>query len=62
MTAIVVITDATPRAEIAEAITNMAHRAAREFPVVGSPEHPTPWDKRHQSINAMLDDLERAAS
>lgn len=54
--AIVRITDDTTRAEIAEAITNMAHRASREFPVVGTPEQPTPWDLRHGAINALIDD------
>ena len=46
--------------EIAEALTNLAHRAAREFPVVGTTDTPTPWDLRHATINDLLDELDRA--
>jgi hypothetical protein len=47
------------RCELHEALTNLAHRAAREMPVVGSDEHRTPWDERHATINDLLDELER---
>jgi hypothetical protein len=57
---IIRVTDETTRAEIAEALTNLGHVARREFPVVGTPRAPTPWDRRHQAINALLDDWERA--
>ena len=47
------------RTEIAEALTHLAHRAAREFPVVGTTDTPTEWDRRHKAIDALLDELER---
>ena len=46
--------------ELHEALTNLAHRAAREFPKVGSTDVPTPWDLRHATINDLLDELDRA--
>ena len=56
------ITDESTRADIAEAITNMCARARREMPVVGTELLPTPWDKRHRAIDALLDDYERASA
>ncbi len=55
---ITVITDETTRAELVEALGHMNHRAQREFPVVGTPDLPTPWDLRHASLDALLTDLE----
>ena len=55
-TAIVRVTDDTPADEIREAITNLAHTAAR------CPAHWT--DRRagmHARINALLDELEARA-
>lgn len=52
--------DATTKAELAEAITNICFRARREMPVVGTPRAPTPWDRRHQELNRLLDEYERA--
>lgn len=51
-----------PAASLLEALANLSHRAQREFPVVGTPEVPTPWDRRHAAINELLDllDMERA--
>jgi hypothetical protein len=56
------ITDQSTREEVAEALTHLAHRATREFPVVGTADSPTPWDLRHVAINDLLDDLQRATS
>ena len=47
------------RSELHEALTHLAQRAAREFPVVGTSEFPTPWDLRHTAIDELLDELER---
>jgi hypothetical protein len=55
---ITVITDQSTRDELVEALGHMNHRARREFPKVGTPEVPTPWDLRHASLNALLTDLE----
>jgi hypothetical protein len=54
---VTVHTDDT-REELAEFLRNQCQRAKREFPKVGSAEQPTAWDKRHATINDMLDDLE----
>lgn len=51
------ISDEADRAQITEAITHLGQRASREFPVVGTPEHPSAWDMRHRAINELLDDL-----
>lgn len=56
------INDDSTRAEIAEALTHLAFRAAREIHVVGTPEFPTPWDRRHVALNELLDQLDGAAS
>lgn len=49
------------RADAEEALGHLCQRAKREFPVVGSPEHPTPWDIRHAAINRHLTDWQHAA-
>lgn len=56
----VVVTDETTKAELAEALANMLHRAKREMPRVGTVEHPTPWDKRHAAMDALLEDWVKA--
>lgn len=48
-------TTPTSRAELEQALTNHSHRAQREYPVVGPTSQPTPWDRRHQQINDLLD-------
>lgn len=53
--------DQPTRSEIVECLTNLAHRAAREMPVTRkfTTDDPTPWDSRHETIDAMLYELER---
>lgn len=46
------------RAELIEGLANLCHAARREFPKVGTLRAPTPWDRRHQSINELLTNLE----
>lgn len=46
------------RDELCEALAHMNHRAKREMSVVGSEKLKTPWDRRHEEIDQMLDDLE----
>ena len=55
------LADQPTRSEIIEGLTNLAQRAAREFPVVGTTDHPTPWDLRHIAIDELLDELERVS-
>jgi hypothetical protein len=45
------------RAEIAKMLTAASFAAQREFPVVGTPRAPTPWDRRHAAINDLLTDF-----
>ena len=52
----VVVTDESTRADLAEAMGHVNFTAKRTFQVVGTPEHPTLWDRRHELLNAMLDD------
>ena len=56
------VTDESTRAELAEALTNMCARAQREMPVVGTEELPTPWDRHHRVLDALLDDWEKAST
>ncbi len=55
------ITDQPTRTEIHEALANVNHRARREMPVTRrlTTDEPTPWDKRHATIDSLLDELER---
>lgn len=55
-----VVADMTADADLREAITNLCHRARREFPKVGNDALPTPWDMRHRAINDLLDLLDIA--
>lgn len=54
------VTDETTRDELVEALGNMNRSAKRTMAVVGTDLVPTPWDRFHARINALLDDLERA--
>lgn len=54
------ITDDSTRGEIAEALTHLNRRAKREFPRIGTAEHPTPWDRRHTALDNLLDDWRSA--
>lgn len=49
------ITDESTREDLEEALTHLAHAAAREMPVVGTDAMPTPWDRRHAAIDELLD-------
>lgn len=56
------VTDTSTREELAEAMTNLCARARREMPVVGTADLPTPWDKRHEALDALLTDWEQASA
>lgn len=56
------VTDDTQTSEVTEALAHLLARARREFAVVGTPEHPTPWDIVHRQIDEALDDWERLAT
>lgn len=57
---IIRVTDETPRAEIAEALTHCCRTAIRAPHVMGSEEHPSAWDKAHARLDALLEDWLRA--
>lgn len=48
------------RTELATALTTTSFTAQRDFPVVGTPECPTPGDLHHRQIDDMLTLLEYA--
>lgn len=50
------------RSELIEGLANLSHAAKREMPVVGTVLAPTPWDRRHASIDQLLDELEACES
>lgn len=50
------IDDATTLPEIEEALTHLVHAAKRTVPKVGNDVLPTPWDRAHQRIDAVLDE------
>lgn len=54
------VSDDTTREELAVAIGSVCDRAKRIPHVVGTDRLPTEWDRRHEQINAMLDQIERA--
>lgn len=56
------VTEASTREELAEALLNLCARARREMPVVGTELLRTPWDKRHEAIDALLEDWQKAPS
>jgi hypothetical protein len=61
MTAPVIrVTDDTTWDELASALANVCARAKRVPRVVGSEKLPTEWDTRHEQIDALLTDMERA--
>ena len=39
-------------------IKMLNYKAKREFPRVGTPRYPTPWDLLHQAINSKLTQLD----
>jgi len=57
----IVVTDETSADELAEALGHLVHAAKREMPVVGNPDHPTPWDAAHGRIDVLLDELDGKA-
>lgn len=52
------VADQDSRATIAEHIGKVNARAKRVPCVVGNETIPTEWDRRHQQINLLLDELE----
>lgn len=48
--------------EIQEALGHQTYRAKRCYPVVGTAERPSDWDKAHGRINDYLDALDRTAA
>ena len=52
----VVITDESTAADIAEAIGHVNHLAKRSPHVLGTIDYPTDWDRTHELLDAMLDD------
>jgi hypothetical protein len=56
------VTDDTTKADLAEAITNLAVKAKHEQHIVErySNDEPTAWSMRHRAINAALDYWQRA--
>lgn len=48
------------RSEIAEAMSHRNYTAKRQPCLIGTLEHPTPWDRAHEDLNALLDALEAA--
>ena len=46
----------TARQRVEAELVKAGHAAGREFPVVGTDAFPTPWDVRHQRIDALLED------
>jgi hypothetical protein len=55
-TAHIRVTDASTREDIVEAMVYVNDRAKASPHTVGSAEHPTVWDRRHDLLNAMLTD------
>jgi hypothetical protein len=53
------VTDETTRADLVLAIGGVCDRAKRIPQIVGTEKLPTEWDRRHEQINQMLDDLEQ---
>lgn len=58
---VVTITDDCTRADVEEALTYAAATAARMTHAVGSGEYVTPWDRAHEVVDGLLDELERKA-
>lgn len=49
---------ALTREDLIEGLTYLCFTARREFPVLGTPEFPTPWDRRHAQIDELLTELD----
>jgi hypothetical protein len=54
------VTDETTRADLVIAIGGVCDRAKRIPQIVGSTKLPTEWDRRHEQINDLLADWEKA--
>lgn len=54
MSDVIHITDALTRADLAEAMAGVNARAKRVPHVLGTPDLPTEWDRRHQQLDLML--------
>ena len=54
------VTDATTRSELAALLADACHAAKREIPKAGTVDYPTKYDRRHQIIDALLSDWEKA--
>ena len=50
------VTEASTREDIVEAMVYVNDRAKASPHTVGSVDHPTLWDRRHDLLNAMLTD------
>lgn len=59
---VVRVNDKTSAGDLADMLAAECHRAQREFPVVGTALVPTPWDKRHARLDALLGDWELASA
>jgi hypothetical protein len=55
-----ILDDEPTRADLCEALSHHVHAAKREMPVVRrlTTDPPTPWERRHASIDQLLTDLE----
>lgn len=53
MSVIRVCDDPAP-GELRDALANICNRAKRIPHVVGTPECPTEWDRRHETLNELL--------
>jgi hypothetical protein len=51
----VIVEDEDDQASIGEAIGHLNHLCKREFPAVGTEDHPTPWDIAHRRMDDPLD-------
>jgi hypothetical protein len=60
MTSLLRITDDSTREEIAEAITHCCRTAVRAPHVRGSDEHPSAWDRAHETLDELLCEWEAA--
>lgn len=50
------VTDDTTCDELAEALGHLCRFAKRQQCIVGTLEHPTPWDLAHRKLDGPLDD------
>ena len=57
----IVVTDESTAAEVADAITRVNALAKVSPHVLGTSDEPSLWDRRHQLIDAMLTDWQSRA-